>query len=148
VFQSTNTPTPRPGTAHELAHQWFYSLVGNNQARDPWLDEALATWGQVRFARALPDAMASSIPAPVQKQVGRPMSFWDDYGISLFVDGVYTQGVQALGSLGDPEAVDCALRLYATENAYKIADPRDLLRALEVYIPDARKKLEVYGARF
>ena len=22
-------------TAHEIAHQWFYSLVGNNQARDP-----------------------------------------------------------------------------------------------------------------
>src|SRR5690348_3956590 len=25
--------------SHELAHQWFYSLVGNDQARDPWLDE-------------------------------------------------------------------------------------------------------------
>ncbi|HEY3018310.1 MAG TPA: hypothetical protein VGJ23_05720, partial [Gaiellaceae bacterium] len=34
---------------HETAHQWFYSLVGNDQARDPWLDETLATWAQTRL---------------------------------------------------------------------------------------------------
>lgn len=34
-------------TAHETAHQWFYSLVGNDQLNEPWLDEAVtqyATW--------------------------------------------------------------------------------------------------------
>ena len=31
---------------HELAHQWFYSLVGNDQARDPWLDESLASYAE------------------------------------------------------------------------------------------------------
>lgn len=34
-------------TAHEVAHQWFYSTVGNDQLDEPWLDEALAqyaTW--------------------------------------------------------------------------------------------------------
>ena len=31
-------------TVHELAHQWFYAMVGNSQARDPWLDEAFATF--------------------------------------------------------------------------------------------------------
>ena len=36
---------------HETAHQWFYSLVGNDQALDPWLDEALATWAQAVFDR-------------------------------------------------------------------------------------------------
>ncbi len=33
--------------AHEVAHQWFYSLIGNDQVDEPWLDEALAqyaTW--------------------------------------------------------------------------------------------------------
>lgn len=25
---------------HEVAHQWFYNLVGNDQIREPWLDEA------------------------------------------------------------------------------------------------------------
>ncbi|MEA2521686.1 MAG: hypothetical protein QOI81_1332 [Actinomycetota bacterium] len=30
--------------AHELAHQWFYGLVGNDQFSEPWLDESFATW--------------------------------------------------------------------------------------------------------
>ena len=29
-------------TGHELAHQWWYAAVGNDQVREPWLDEALA----------------------------------------------------------------------------------------------------------
>ena len=28
--------------AHETAHQWFYGLVGNDQARQPFADEAMA----------------------------------------------------------------------------------------------------------
>jgi aminopeptidase N len=28
--------------AHEVAHQWFYGLIGNDQIDEPWLDEALA----------------------------------------------------------------------------------------------------------
>ena len=28
--------------SHETAHQWFYSLVGNDQARQPFADEATA----------------------------------------------------------------------------------------------------------
>ena len=34
-------------TAHEVAHQWFYNVVGSDQVDDPWLDEAVvqyATW--------------------------------------------------------------------------------------------------------
>ena len=33
-------------TSHEVGHQWFYGLVGNDQGRDPWLDEGLATWAE------------------------------------------------------------------------------------------------------
>ena len=39
--------------AHEVSHQWFYSLVGNNQAQDPWLDEALATFGEANAGDTL-----------------------------------------------------------------------------------------------
>ncbi len=27
---------------HEIAHQWFYNLIGNNQQMEPWLDEGYA----------------------------------------------------------------------------------------------------------
>jgi hypothetical protein len=30
--------------AHETAHQWWYGVVGNDQAYEPWLDEALSTY--------------------------------------------------------------------------------------------------------
>ncbi|MCY3905941.1 MAG: M1 family aminopeptidase [Anaerolineaceae bacterium] len=33
-------------TAHEVAHQWWYGSVGSDQAREPWLDEALATYSE------------------------------------------------------------------------------------------------------
>ena len=29
---------------HEVAHQWFYNPVGNDQVDEPWLDEALAQY--------------------------------------------------------------------------------------------------------
>jgi len=30
--------------AHEVAHQWFYNIVGNDQVDEPWLDEAHAQY--------------------------------------------------------------------------------------------------------
>lgn len=30
--------------AHEVAHQWFYNVVGNDQIDEPWLDEAMAQY--------------------------------------------------------------------------------------------------------
>lgn len=34
---------------HETAHQWWYGAVANNQATEPWLDEALATYSEHVF---------------------------------------------------------------------------------------------------
>ena len=35
--------------AHETAHQWWYGVVGNDQANEPWLDEALCTYSERLF---------------------------------------------------------------------------------------------------
>jgi aminopeptidase N len=32
--------------AHETAHQWWYAAIGNDQALEPWLDEALSTYSE------------------------------------------------------------------------------------------------------
>lgn len=46
-------------TAHEVSHQWFYVLVANDQALEPWLDEATATYSEVLFyERFYPDLVA------------------------------------------------------------------------------------------
>lgn len=31
-------------TSHEVAHQWFYAVVGNNCYEEPWLDESFASF--------------------------------------------------------------------------------------------------------
>jgi hypothetical protein len=35
--------------AHETAHQWWYGLIGNDQALEPWLDEAMCTYSEKLF---------------------------------------------------------------------------------------------------
>ncbi len=38
---------------HEIAHQWWYSQVGNDAQAEPWLDEGPATYAQVLYFEAL-----------------------------------------------------------------------------------------------
>lgn len=35
--------------AHEVGHQWFYNLVGDDQLDEPWLDEALTQYVTLRY---------------------------------------------------------------------------------------------------
>jgi hypothetical protein len=43
-------------SAHEISHQWWYALAGNDSAQEPWLDEALATYSEMLFyENAYPD---------------------------------------------------------------------------------------------
>jgi hypothetical protein len=45
---------------HEVAHQWFYGMIGNDQIHEPWLDEAAATYWQVLYyENAVGDQRAS-----------------------------------------------------------------------------------------
>jgi len=37
---------------HEVSHQWWYHLVGNDQVMEPWLDEAMATFSELIFYEA------------------------------------------------------------------------------------------------
>ena len=34
---------------HEIAHQWWFGLVGNDQAMEPWLDEAMSAYSERIF---------------------------------------------------------------------------------------------------
>jgi hypothetical protein len=36
-------------TIHEVAHQWFYGLIGDDQLYEPWLDEAAATYAEALY---------------------------------------------------------------------------------------------------
>jgi hypothetical protein len=128
---------------HETAHQWFYSLVGNDQARDPWLDEALATWGQLQLGGGLPGSLAGAPDSEFQ-HVGSPMTYWSRHQVRYFRE-VYGGGVVALASLGSARRVNCALHHYAARNAFRIAQPGDLLDAFNRVLPGAERRLRRFG---
>src|SRR2546426_6145047 len=87
-------------TSHELGHQWFFGLVGNDQGRDPWIDEGLATYAEGRYEGTITSMRARAIPAGAAGRLGEPLPYWaSNHG--LYNAGVYIQGAKALASLGD-----------------------------------------------
>ncbi|HEV3227148.1 MAG TPA: M1 family aminopeptidase [Acidimicrobiales bacterium] len=131
---------------HELAHQWFYSLVGNDQARDPWLDEGLASYVEFVQVDSLARHASDAIPGDARGRAGDPMSYWDAHQSSYY-EGVYVQAAEAVASLGSVDQVDCALRQYVARDAFRIATPADLIDALATVFPDAAARLAPYGLR-
>ncbi|TML91055.1 MAG: M1 family metallopeptidase [Actinobacteria bacterium] len=133
-------------TSHEIGHQWFYALVGNDQGRDPWLDEGLATYAEGRFEDTLETARIVQIPADARGHAGEAVTFWESRPEAYYA-GVYLQGAEALAALGDLARVDCALRLYAATAAYRVARPGNLFAALDRLFPAASEVLAGYGLR-
>ncbi|HEU5084090.1 MAG TPA: M1 family aminopeptidase [Acidimicrobiales bacterium] len=130
-------------TSHEVAHMWFYGLVGNDQGRDPWLDEGLATWAEGRFEGTLPDMAARAIPADGAGRAAEPMTYWEARSASYY-RSVYVQPAAALSRLDD-ELVDCALAHYVATNAHTIATPQDLWASLDATFVDWRSALAPAG---
>ncbi|MFN2608645.1 MAG: hypothetical protein ABR511_12270 [Acidimicrobiales bacterium] len=131
-------------TPHEIGHQWFYALVGNDQGRDPWLDESLATWAEVRFDGGLDKLRATALPDAARGHLGDPMTYWSGHR-AAYQNGAYDQGAQALDELGPADLVDCALRVYVAQEAYRIARPRDLVAAASAVFPDAAATFARFG---
>jgi hypothetical protein len=47
-------------TVHETGHQWFYSVVGDDQLLQPWLDEAAASYTEVLYEEKIHGARAAA----------------------------------------------------------------------------------------
>jgi Peptidase family M1 domain len=138
-----------PLVAHELAHQWFYALVGNNQAAHPWLDESFATYVQAVTAGQQDEYEQSDVPRRLVGELGQPMSFWAQEGdFDRYVRGVYDQGAAALlegrRTVG-AERFDAALRGYLRVNAHRVATPADVETAFRD-VPEVLDLLRDAGA--
>jgi hypothetical protein len=112
---------------HEVAHMWFYGMVGGSQFRDPWLDEAFASYAE---SVAFP-------PRDVEQQLAVPGDVgaaMDEFpGAVEYFQRVYGKGGAALLAARDaagPESFDAAVRCYVDANAWAIATPDDVAQAL------------------
>jgi hypothetical protein len=119
--------------AHEISHQWFYSLVGNNQAEHPWLDESLATFGESIASGDEKAYRSRDISRRVVGLMGKPMIYWaDNGGYDRYTEGVYNQGaavlLQARRQVGAGR-FDTALRSYIGANAHRVATPAEFAHA-------------------
>ncbi|WP_448610274.1 M1 family aminopeptidase [Geodermatophilus sp. URMC 60] len=115
---------------HEVAHMWFYGMVGDSQFRDPWLDEAFATYAESVAFPVSGDAAARALRTP--GEVGAAMDQFDT--AAGYFRRVYGKGGAALLAAREAagaEAFDAALRCYVDVNAWTIATPDDVARALE-----------------
>jgi hypothetical protein len=129
---------------HEVAHMWFYGMVGNSQFRDPWLDEAFASYAE-SVAGDPPPAQVARLLATEGDVGGSMDSFPDD---RRYVTAVYGKGdamlVTARQEAG-AEPFDAALRCYVDAQAWQIATPADVGTAL-ADLPAALAVLQQAGA--
>jgi hypothetical protein len=103
---------------HELAHEWWYALISNDQAEAPWLDEAFASYAE-RAAGAQRGRWCRR-PGPDARLVTRGIAFFrervfDGYG------EIYSEGACLLDVLRARMGAgrfDAALRAYAVANRY------------------------------
>lgn len=122
---------------HETAHQWWFGSVGNDQAMEPWLDEALATYSESLFyEQNYPEINAwEAFRIDTYKPIGWvDTDIYHDIDLQTYTNAVFLRGAQFLqalrGRMGD-EAFFAFLKDYATQMAGKRAAATDFFRILK-----------------
>ncbi len=135
---------------HEIAHQWWYGLVGNNEFNYGWLDEGLTEYSTVLFYEENPEYNVNTkeliknttnsfvtfvdVYTKVFKKVDTTMNRkLDEYNNeSEYVYIAYVKGMLIFDSLkdllGKEKFLKC-LQTYFNENKFKIATPDNLIEA-------------------
>jgi hypothetical protein len=141
----------RPGAtellvAHEVAHQWWYGLVGSDPHRRAFLDEGLAEYSAILYVeqvhgkdaartqldQALTLPYATMLVTSGDQVVDQPATAFPDattyYATTYRKAGL---GYAAIRAEIGHDAFFAALRRYVEANRFGIATPTDLLDAFE-----------------
>ncbi|MFT3894488.1 MAG: M1 family metallopeptidase [Anaerolineales bacterium] len=138
--QTTGTPTSiilESTVAHEVGHQWFYNLVGDDQLDDPWLDKSLTQFitlqyyadqygsnGEQGFRNSLEGRWArvnkENIP------IGLPVAGYSGAEYGAIVYGRGPLFFVALREQMGKEAFNSFMKEYTTTLSWGISTPQEL----------------------
>lgn len=120
---------------HEVGHQWFYNVIGNDVQQHAWVDESMTTYTQVLYADAVHGIEAGRKAIQLfstdydqirntsdDHKIDSPIDAFDEdtYGLIAYYKGaLYIDAVR--GQIGDP-AFAQALKTYYANNRYAIVD--------------------------
>lgn len=121
---------------HELAHQWWYAAVGNDEMDEAWLDEAFATFSEELYQIERHKAPGSVRSSYRFREPGIPVLTRADQFPSLrsYAQSVYTKGSGVLWMLRwviGTESFDRLFREYYARFTYKNATTRDFIAVAE-----------------
>lgn len=136
---------------HETAHQWWYGVVGNDEVKYSWLDEALAEYSAMMFyehangykytfdAKRADALTAYMLYCETYKRNGlddtsmtRAINEYADeteYSYMIYVKGALMLD-DIRNTVGSISFVS-GLKRYYTENKFAIAEPQNLIGAME-----------------
>ncbi|HEV2756973.1 MAG TPA: M1 family metallopeptidase [Actinomycetota bacterium] len=105
---------------HEIAHQWWYAAVGNDQVREPWLDEAFAEASTRLWLEEQEDGdrtwlMTNLTPDPPATAAAVRSGVGDFDSNESYTQTIYLQGAEVLMELRDAvgrDSYDAVMRAW------------------------------------
>jgi Peptidase family M1 domain len=136
-YDGTNTNNLTVIGVHEIAHQWWYGLVGNDQTLEPWLDEAMAVYSEhIYFENTAPGLVTWWWNTRVNAYEPRgwvDTTVYNGGSFRTYTNAVYLVGayfVDAIRQRVGDEAFFAFLQDYASQMAHKRATADDWFRIL------------------
>jgi hypothetical protein len=120
---------------HEVAHQWFYAQLGNDQQLEPWLDEGFADFSARHLMGIGEDhcserAVNSSVFAwEAGPTTGGDWTSCDGYFETVFYKG--TEFLTAIRAAMGDDAFFGAMRAWVADHQHGFTTGRGLLRHLQ-----------------
>ncbi len=118
---------------HEVAHQWWYGIVGNDEYRAPWLDESFAQYANARFyGWDMSDCWSESEWPSGRTALTDSMAYWAAHPGAYRL--VYSAGSCALTRLERTIGADAMRRLlkqYARAHWYGVSTTAGFKKAAQ-----------------